>query len=72
MQSMTLEIDGMHCDGCARTIDHVLRRQPGVWEAEVSLDEGSARVLFDPEQVSVDQIAEAVRKAGYRAASTRA
>lgn len=68
MQSMTLEIDGMHCDGCARTIDHVLRRQPGVWEAEVSLGEGSARVLFDPERVSAEKIAEAVHKAGYRAA----
>lgn len=50
MQSVTLTIEGMHCAGCTRTIDHLLRRQPGVWEAEVSLDHARARVLFDPAQ----------------------
>jgi len=66
MQTITLRIGGMHCSGCSHTIDHVLRRQSGVWEAEVSLDHGWARVLFDPARVTVDQLAEAVRQAGYR------
>ena len=67
MRSATLTIEGMHCAGCAQTIDHVLRRQAGVWEAEISLEGAGARVLFDPEQVSVEQLAEAVRLAGYPA-----
>jgi copper chaperone CopZ len=65
MQSVTFDIQGMHCAGCAQTIDHLLRRQAGVWEAEVSHEAAGARVLFDPDQVSADQLAEAVRRAGY-------
>jgi len=68
MQSVTFAIEGMHCAGCAQTIDHLLRRQAGVWEAEVSLADASARVLLDPQRVSADQVAEAVREAGYRVA----
>lgn len=66
MQSVTLTIEGMHCAGCARTIDHLLRRQPGVRETEVSLDDARARVLFDPEEVTVEQLAATVGQAGYR------
>jgi copper chaperone len=65
MQSGTFEIEGMHCDGCARMVDFVLRRQDGVWEVEVSADDGCARVLFDPARVSFAELAEAVRRAGY-------
>lgn len=67
MQSVTLAIEGMHCAGCAHTVDHLLRRQDGVWEAEVSLDAASARVLFDPQRVSSKQLADVVERAGYRA-----
>lgn len=66
MQSVTLTIEGMHCAGCTRTIDHLLRRQPGVWETQVSLDDARARVLFDPAQVTVEELAAAVGQGGYR------
>lgn len=66
MQTITLTIAGIHCAGCTRTIDHLLRRQPGVWEVEVSLDEGRARVLFDPSQVTAEQLAGSIGQAGYR------
>lgn len=67
MQSVTLAIKGMHCAGCARTIDHLLRQQDGVWEIEVSVDGASARVMFDPQRTSSEQLAETVHRAGYRA-----
>jgi copper chaperone CopZ len=65
MQTTTLTIEGMHCAGCAATIDHVLRRQPGVWETEISLAHASARVLIDPGRTSVATLADEVRRAGY-------
>lgn len=71
MQSVTFAIEGMHCAGCVRTVDHLLRRQEGVWEAEVSLDSASARVLFDPQRISSQQIAEAIERAGYRASASK-
>jgi len=71
MQSVTFDIQGMHCAGCAQTIDHLLRRQAGVWEADVSLGHAGARVLFDPDEVSANQLAETVRRAGYSASERR-
>lgn len=65
MQSTTLIIESMRCEGCARTVDRVLRQQPGVWEVEVSLEPARARVLFDPQQVAAAALADQVRRAGY-------
>jgi len=67
MRTVTFDIEGMHCEGCAGTIEHVLRRHAGVWEAEVTLETASARVLLDPGQALPGQLAEALRQAGYQA-----
>ena len=40
----------------------------GVQRAEVSFRDKEARVTFDPARVSVDQLIEAVKDAGFRAA----
>ena len=40
---------------------------PGVRQVEVSLAEGTARVVFDPAQVTVDRMIQAVRWAGFGA-----
>lgn len=71
MQSVTFAIEGMHCAGCVHTVDHLLRRQVGVWEVEVSLDSASARVLFDSQRISSQQIAEVIERAGYRASVSK-
>jgi copper chaperone CopZ len=39
-----------------------------VSRADVSLRDKEARVTFDPERVSVEQLVEAVSRAGFRAA----
>lgn len=70
MQSVTLAIEGMHCAGCTRIVDHLLRQQEGVWETEVSLDAASARVLFDPQRVSSRQLVDVIERAGYRVTPT--
>ena len=40
----------------------------GVSRTEVSFRDREARVTFDPAQVTVDQLIEAVNRAGFRAA----
>src|SRR3546814_2476337 len=44
MKTTLLAIDGMHCDGCARTIEALLARLPGVHKVEASLDRKSTRL----------------------------
>lgn len=65
MKKVTLKIDGMHCDGCARTIEALVSMEPGVRKATVSFKAREARILFDPQTLNEDQLATAICKAGY-------
>lgn len=69
MKTATFKIDGMHCDGCARTIEALVSTEPGVRKATVSFKTQEARILFDPQVRNEDQLAAAIRKAGYSVAS---
>lgn len=69
MKTHTFKIDGMHCDGCARTIEALVSTEPGVRKATVSFETQEARILFDPQVGNEDQLAAAIRKAGYSVTS---
>lgn len=62
-----IRIEGMHCHRCEQTIQKSIRRLPGVREVEVDFPTSQASVLFDPEQVTVGELMQAVNQAGYRA-----
>ena len=66
MNSATFKIEGMHCDGCARTIKALISAEPGVQAAEVSFKDGQARILYDPQTTREDQLVKAVEQGGYR------
>ena len=55
----TLEISGMTCDHCARTIDQALRRVPGVFESATGWEEGRSRVVAEA-AVDADALAAAL------------
>ena len=65
---VTLEIIGMHCQGCANNIQRALGRVEGVQQANVSLAASQADVVFEPAQVDEGRLCQAVEQAGYRAA----
>jgi copper chaperone CopZ len=67
MQTIRLSIGGMHCSGCEEVVRHVLEQQTGVKGCSVSHENGEARVAVDDSQISDEQLAEAVRGAGYSA-----
>ena len=67
MKTTTLFIDGMHCDGCASTVEALLSRVPGVRKADVSFADRRARVLHDPASASEADLAAAVQKGGFTA-----
>jgi copper chaperone CopZ len=72
MQTTTLTIDGMHCQGCVQIVQHVIEQQAGVKGASVSLDTKQARVAFDGDQVTAEALARAVQDAGYTATAAPA
>jgi copper chaperone CopZ len=62
------QIQGMHCVGCAMTIDEALENLPGVKSANTNYARQVTDVEFDPARVSDAQIAEAIVAAGYQTA----
>jgi len=64
---VTLDIRGMRCDNCARSLTAVLADLEGVAEARVSYALEEAQVSFDPTRTSLDMIVDAVDSAGYEA-----
>ncbi|THF64374.1 heavy-metal-associated domain-containing protein [Pseudothauera rhizosphaerae] len=65
MSEVTIKVEGMSCGGCVRNVTGVLKALPGVSEAEVSLEGASARVNYDPAQVTPEQLRTAVEAAGF-------
>lgn len=53
----TFKISGMTCGACAKTIESVGKKIAGVSAVTVDYPKGVARVTFDAEKTSTDQIA---------------
>ena len=65
-RELTIEVAGMTCDHCERSVAKALQAVPGVHQVlDVSHAEASARVMAGPE-ATAERIESAVEKAGYR------
>lgn len=67
METKTIKIEGMHCDGCASRVKHVLEKEPGVREADVSYEAGEARVKHNEHTIQTDRLRELIEQTGYTA-----
>jgi copper chaperone len=63
--TLTLSIEGMHCGACVRRVTDALQKVDGVELGSVEV--GSAKLAFDPEESTADQIAAAVNRIGFQA-----
>ncbi len=61
-----LVVQGMYCAACADTVEAVLNGQPGVLRAEVNAASRRLRLHWDPAQVRLSDLAQAVGRSGYR------
>lgn len=71
-QDLTLEIKGMRCDNCARSLTDTLEALDGVDEPRVSYALEEARLTFDTDRTTLGDILEVIGEAGYQAASRSA
>jgi copper chaperone len=65
MESITLKVKGMTCGGCVAAVTRVLQALDGVKEADVSLEQGAARVDYEPARLKRDDLEAAIEDAGY-------
>ena len=61
-----LVVQGMYCAACADTVEAVLNGQPGVLRAEVNAASRRLRLHWDPAQIRLSELAQAVGRSGYR------
>ena len=67
MATVPLNIDGMTCGGCVKSVTKVLNGLDGVRSATVSLENKNAQVEFDEGKIQIAQLVEAVEDAGFDA-----
>ena len=67
VRSARFNTTGMHCRSCSMLIDMTLGDLDGVESSHTDLASGTTEVAFDPEIVSVEDIAGAIRSVGYEA-----
>jgi copper chaperone len=65
MNEVTIKVQGMSCGGCVKNVTGVLKALSGVADAQVSLADAAATVQYDPAQISVEGLREAVESAGF-------
>lgn len=65
MQKENLQIGGMSCAACAKTVERVTQKLEGVSSSAVNFAAEKLTIEFDEQKLSIQEIKEAVRKAGY-------
>ncbi len=71
-KTVTIKVEGMHCGGCATSIEKKLKATPGVEEVRVSFEKGEAWVKFDDQKTTEAKLREAVNSTGFKAVEVKA
>jgi copper chaperone len=67
MEKIEFKVEGLHCDGCVKSVTRMLSGIAGVEKVDVSLAEGKAEVSFDPAKAGLPEFKRAVERAGFKA-----
>ena len=62
-----IKVRGMHCEGCAKIIEHTLRLLNGVSSVSVEFNNQRAIVGYNPEITDIDKLRRAITDAGFDA-----
>lgn len=67
IQRCVISVSGMVCQSCVKNIESNVGNAEGVEEVKVSLQDGTATILFRPSFLSVAQLCEAIEDLGFDA-----
>ncbi len=68
-KSITIYVEGMTCGHCVHAVKSAVEELDGVSHAEVSLEDKSAVVSYDPDWISTDEITDIIEEEGYSAST---
>ena len=69
MENATLNVTGMSCQGCVASVTRVLKAVPGVSDVVVTLQPGTATVVYDATRTTLPVLKAAIEDAGYDVAA---
>lgn len=64
-QQVVLEVEGMTCVTCPKTVQRALQDVEGVYEVDATFEPPQAVVRFDPATTSVDSLTQATKNVGF-------
>ncbi|HEY3272306.1 MAG TPA: heavy metal translocating P-type ATPase [Methanocella sp.] len=65
MRKTQLKITGMTCASCVARVEKAIRETKGVEQANVNLATEIATFVYEPSQISIEDIVHAIKDAGY-------
>ncbi len=65
--TVTISIEGMHCGGCASSVEKKLKATEGVEEVRVSFEKKEAWIKFDDKKTNVARLREVINSTGFKA-----
>lgn len=66
-RTVTIKVEGMHCGGCATSVEKKLKATEGVEEVSVSYEKGEARIKYDDQKTTEAKLREAINSTGFKA-----
>jgi len=67
LATVTIQVEGMTCGGCAVSVQQALAKREGVKSVEVSFEKKQAIVKYDPAKLTPQQLAEVINQTGFKA-----
>lgn len=71
MKKVKLYLEDLSCPDCAKKIEKILNKTDGVNKADVHFTTGKANVEYDPENINVEGLKDAVATTGYQVIKVR-
>lgn len=60
-----LNVSGMSCGHCKAAVEKAVGALPGVSKVEANVEESKVEISCNPQEVSIDDIKQAIEDAGY-------
>jgi copper chaperone CopZ len=70
--TITIPVEGMHCGGCASSVEKKLKATEGVEEVRVSFEKKEAWIKYDDKKITVEKLREVINSTGFKAGEAAA
>ena len=65
MKKIVIELDGLVCPMCSSKIENSLKKQNGIQSVNISYNNSKAKVSFNEEEITIEEIKDIIEDLGY-------